>query len=442
MRSRRVLRMTRSSILSAWSCCVLLAGLLGGCGGGGGGGSGGDGPPAHAFVRVDPADRSRLIDGSGRPLVIRGIQLEGWLHMAPLIWGGGAFGGETQAMARFAELVGGDEARAFRRDVIASFITERDIERMARLGFNVVRLPINHLALDTYGDGWAAIDDCIAWCRTHGLFVMLDLHAAPGPQSTSASVADYSFPEPLLFDTNGRRSDTIAMWRALAQRYRSETTVLGYDLLNEPDSAAALMPAVGLPAMYAQLVAAIRAVDPHHLLIIEGDSFARDFSSITTRFDDNACLSFHTYNWFGEDLGAQIATYRAKAAALGMPIFNGEFGGNTDAWVAGTRRSFEAPASRVSGWVFWTWKSVRRTGGNWFGIPYEQIHYVRELPQDPGWRKVIDWVSGEAFAPRPTAAEARTAMAWFRQAILLASTTENEGIVEALFAPAPPATAN
>ena len=176
---------------------ALLALLITACGGGGGGGStppptpppgGGDGgtpPAATAFVRVDPADRRRLIDGQGNPLVIRGIQLEGWLHQAPLILGGGLFGSETRAMQRLEALVGTTKARAFRAAIIADFITEADIARMAQLGFNTVRVPINHVALDTYGDGWEALDRLIGWCRTRGVYVMLDLHAAPKPSSST-----------------------------------------------------------------------------------------------------------------------------------------------------------------------------------------------------------------------------------------------------------------
>ena len=152
---------------------VLVALLVSACGSGGGGGGatpppnppngGGAGTPpaASAFVRVDPNDRRRLIDAQGSPLIIRGIQLEGWLHQAPLILGGGLFGSETEAMKRLEALVGQTRARSFRASIIADFITEADVARIAQLGFNTVRIPINHVALDTYGDGWDALDRII-----------------------------------------------------------------------------------------------------------------------------------------------------------------------------------------------------------------------------------------------------------------------------------------
>lgn len=423
---------------------ALAALLLAGCGSGGGGGGasapppagdgGGTPPAASAFVRVDPADRRRLIDAQGSPLVIRGIQLEGWLHQAPLILGGGLFGSETEAMKRLEALVGGTRARAFRAAIIADFITEADVARIAELGFNTVRIPINHVALDTYGDGWDALDRIIGWCRARGVYVMLDLHAAPSPQNGSGAVADYQLFEPQLFDADGRRADTIAMWRQLALRYRDEPTVLGYDLLNEPDVPAS--PAVDLMTVYRDLVAAIRAVDPNHLLILEGDDMGKTLSVITDRIDANACLSYHTYNFLGEDLAAQLSGYAAIAAERGMPLFNGEFGGNRTSWVRDARLEMEKPVHRASGWVFWTWKSVLRSGGDFLGIPYEDIHYVREIIVDSAWKKLVAHLGGDLFAPVPTAAEAEAGMAAFLQAIRLDSTHENDGIVEALFAPA------
>ena len=424
---------------------ALLALLITACGGGGGGGGSGTTPPptpppgggsppaASAFVRVDPADRRRLIDGQGNPLIIRGIQLEGWLHQAPLILGGGLFGSETTAMQRLEALVGATKARAFRAAIISDFITEADVARMAELGFNTVRVPINHVALDTYNDGWEALDRLIGWCRTRGVYVMLDLHAAPSPQNGSGAVADYQLLEPQLFDADGRRDETRAMWRQLALRYRDEPTVLGYDLLNEPDVPAS--PAVDLMTVYRALVAEIRAVDSSHLLILEGDDMAKTMSAITDRIDANACLSYHTYNYLGEDLATQLTAHASTAATLGMPLFNGEFGGNRTSWVRDARLEMEKPVHRASGWVFWTWKSVLRSGGDFLGIPYEDVHYVRDVVVDSAWKKLIAHLSGELFAPVPTAAEAETGMASFLQAIRLENTLENDGIVEALFAP-------
>lgn len=382
------------------------------------------------FVR---AEGRRLIDSHGQQLVIRGVMLEGWIHGQPLVWGSGVFASESGVLERIADLLGPEAVADFRERLIASWTTAEDIRRIAELGFNTVRVPVNHIALDTYEDGWTALDQVIDWCEGHDLYVIIDLHAAPSPQNNSTLIADYRFPEPLLFDRGGNRAETVELWRRIARRYRDETTVLGYDLLNEPNVAAAADPVTDLIDVYRELTAAVRAEDPHHLLIYEGDDYAKDLSIFTERLDDNAALQFHTYNWFGENLHDQLAVFDAKGAELGMPIFNGEFGGHRTSWVAGTRQAFESEAYQFSGWVFWNWKSVHRTGGDWLGIPYDEIRYVREFTIGERWRSVIAWLGQEPFAAKPDPETVRAALDDFFAAITLAQTVEHRPTVEALF---------
>lgn len=387
---------------------------------------------ATDFVRVDPADRRRLIDANGEPVIVRGVMLESWLHLQPIIFGGGLSGSETGFYDRLAALLGEEAVSDFRRRLIAEFLTQADLRRMRHLGFNTVRIAINHIALDQYDDGWAALDQAIAWCAAEDLYVIIDLHTTPSPPNNSATVGDYQFPEPLLFDAGGKVDETVALWRRIAERYHDETRVLAYDLVNEPATEQALFPVIGLQEVYRRITAAIRAVDPHHLLIYEGDEFAKDLSVFDRRLDDNAALSFHTYNWFGEDLTSQLQSYEAKGAELAMPVLNTEFGGNTDAWVETARRAMESDSYRFSGWVFWTWKAVARSGGDWFGIPHEDIHYLREFTVAAEWQRLVDHLSQEPSAPVPSATEARAAIEGFFERIALDATTEYRPIVEAL----------
>ena len=91
---------------------------------------------------------------------------------------------------------------------------------------------MHHSLLVEGGDGWRHVDDTIAWARKYGLWVVLDLHAAPGGQ-TGTNIDD-SWGYPWLFESEKAQVDTVALWKRIAARYRDEPSVLGYDLLNEP----------------------------------------------------------------------------------------------------------------------------------------------------------------------------------------------------------------
>ena len=66
--------------------------------------------------------------------------------------------------------------------------------------------------------------------RTAGLRVIIDLHAAPGGQTGVNHDDGPGFP--LVFYVPHYRRLTVALWRELANRYRDDPTILGYDLLN------------------------------------------------------------------------------------------------------------------------------------------------------------------------------------------------------------------
>src|SRR5262245_13081295 len=107
-----------------------------------------DQPPDGAVVPPDSApptfvhaDGDRLVDGAGRPLLLRAMGLGGWLVPEGYLWRlDGARGDRPRRIEqRVAELVGDTQAAAFWTAFRAGFIGEADIARMHELGFNAVR---------------------------------------------------------------------------------------------------------------------------------------------------------------------------------------------------------------------------------------------------------------------------------------------------------------
>ena len=316
-------------------------------------------PRRASFDGFVHAQDARLVDGSGRELLLRGVGLGNWMLPEGYMWKFGPGAESPREIERLTErLLGEAEAERFWEGFRTNFIAEADIALIAASGFDHVRLPINSRVIqDENGEpieaGYAMIDRLIEWCREHKLWVMLDLHGAPGGQ-TGTNIDDSPHNLPELFMEPRYRELTVRLWQDLATRYRDETVVLGYDLLNEP------LPnewqhtyADSLTELYRDLTREIRAVDPDHLIVYEGAHWATNWDIFTEVWDDNSLLQFHKY-WSSPDTES-ISAFLEVRDRLGLPIYMGEGGENTLEWLYAAFRLYE---SHGIGWNFWPWKKI------------------------------------------------------------------------------------
>lgn len=332
------------------------------------------------FVR---ADGVHLVDDDG-PLLLRGVGLGNWLLPEGYMW---LFGDEMsspwQIEERIRTLVGETRAQAFWTRFRDVFVSERDFALIAGAGFDHVRLPLNaRVLIDDDGaalaDGFARVDRAVGWGRRHGLRVLLDLHGAPGGQ-TGTNIDDSRNGKPELFMDDRFRTRTIALWEMLARRYRDDETVLGYDLLNEPlphhwqhvynDE---------LVELYRDLTAAIRAIDDRHLLMYEGSHWATNWTPLAERFDDNQALQFHRY-WCPPDR-TSIQPYLDAREALRTPIYMGEGGENTPAWLYAATQLYERHGI---GWNLWPWKKLATATSPLSIAPVEGWELIADPRQVP-----------------------------------------------------------
>lgn len=362
-----------------------------------------------------------LVDGNGEPIKLRGVNLGGWLHWEGWIWGGG-LNGETAVREQLTALVGADEMASFEQQIYQNFITEADIARIANLGFNVVRLPINHRLLEDDDQpfvykqsGWDILDQFLDWCEKYNVYVVLTLHATPGGQSRLFT-AD---PDPsLLWSSEKLQTRTAALWQAIAQRYKDREIIAGYDLLNEP----APPENQDLLALYQLIIAAIRSVDPHHMVILEGADLAHDFSLFEGPLSHNQAYSFHMYTWVGDKRTEQLADYNTIAEAHQVPMWNGEFGENEYEMLSSTIGLFEQTDNNLVGWAFWTWKKAPN-----------QYPYLMGINVPDDWQTVMDWVEWPKWPnTQPSAEDTQAAMAAFLRAISTENLLVDEKMVSSL----------
>lgn len=256
-------------------------------------------PAPAGFVQVRGRE---LVDAGGQALRLRGINLGNWLLPEGYMFQFERAGSPREIEDVIAELVGDVTAAEFWREWQEQYITRADIRLIKRSGFNSVRVPLNwrlFVSADApfrmEGAGWRLLDNVIGWCRDAQLYVVIDLHGAPGGQ-TGTNIDD-SRGRPLLFDDPAAQRLTIELWKELARRYRDEPWVLGYDLLNEPIAhhfdTARLNPLLG--KFYRELVPAIREVDPHHVIFLGGAQWNTQFEPLGEPFAPNLVFTFHLY---------------------------------------------------------------------------------------------------------------------------------------------------
>ena len=139
-----------------------------------------------------------------------------------------------------SDLIGPEPAAKFWHEYRAQYVTRKDIQRIAQLGFNSVRPAMNARLFLSEGynpvyqqEGFELLDHLIQWCKQSGIYVIIDMHAAPGGQ-TGQNIDDSAQDQPELFMDVRNQDRLVALWVKIATRYQNEPTVAAYDLLNEP----------------------------------------------------------------------------------------------------------------------------------------------------------------------------------------------------------------
>jgi aryl-phospho-beta-D-glucosidase BglC (GH1 family) len=297
-----------------------------------------------------------LVGPRGEKLILRGINLGNWLEPEGymfLLEKGPASPREIEEF--FTELAGPEQADAFWREYRRQYIGERDVKFIRDSGFNSVRIPLHYKFFAAGGEGFELLDRVVAWCRRAGLWVILDMHCAPGGQ-TGTNIDD-SRGYPWLFDDARSQRALIDVWKRIAAHYGDNPAILGYDLLNEPIPTSPRLKQYNaqLEPLYRRISSGIREVDKNHLLILGGAQWDSNFSVFGQPFDKNVMYTFHKY-WTAPDQKA-IQEYLDFRERYGVPIWLGESGENTDQWI---KQFVQVLEKNQVGWCFWPYKKMQR----------------------------------------------------------------------------------
>jgi endoglucanase len=314
------------------------------------------------FLRTRGQD---IVDESGEKVMLRGVGLGNWLLPEGYMWKFGPLGDRPRKIEKIvSDLIGPEDAERFWLEFRRHYITEADIKRISEIGFNSVRPALNARRFLTEGDnpsyvdeGFMLLDNLVEWCGKYDIYVIIDMHGAPGGQ-TGTNIDDSPNDEPELFIEKENQDRLVDLWVKIAERYKNEPTVAAYDLLNEPlprRTGAADKYKGQLEPLYERLIKAIRKVDSRHMITLEGADWSNDWSVFTRALDDNVFYQFHYYCWDRPDNLKSVREFITRRDELNTPIWVGETGekGNTIYW--GTTQYFE---TNNIGWSFWPWKKM------------------------------------------------------------------------------------
>ncbi|MFI6799849.1 glycoside hydrolase family 5 protein [Streptosporangium canum] len=329
---------------------------------------------------------SRLVDPEGAAVRLRGVGLGGWMNMENFITGYPANESEMRRSVR--EVLGEERAELFFDRLLTSFFGPQDARLLASMGVNCVRIPVNYRHLESddrpfevIEHGFRHLDRVIGLLAEHGIYSVLDLHALPGAQNQHWH-SDNPTHVASFWRHRHFQDRVVHLWEAIAARYRDQPWVAGYNPVNEPGDPTGRV----IGPFYDRLVKALRAVDPDHVLFLDGNTYSTDFSVFREVYE-NTVFVCHDYALAGFAHGGPYPGYTrgewvdraqleraferrtAFQRETGTPVWVGEFGPVYTGDPAIDEQRYRILADQLgiydahgAGWSLWTYKDVGLQG--------------------------------------------------------------------------------
>ncbi|RMY47932.1 hypothetical protein D0863_15517 [Hortaea werneckii] len=284
----------------------------------------------------------KVVGTDGKPVILRGAALGGWMNMENFITG--YPGHESEHHASMIKVLGKEKHDFFFDKFYEYFFTEADAEFFASKGLNCLRLPMNYRhfeddmnprVLKNDGAGFKHVDRVVNLCAKHGIYTILDLHALPGGQNPdwhADNVTNYA----AFWDHKDFQDRVCWLWRIIAARYKDNPWVAGYNPINEPADSEHWR----LPAFYTRIEKEIRSIDPDHILWLDGNTFAMEWKHFDEHILPNSVYALHDYSMMGFPKGDTYTGSPEQKSKLerqflrkaefmfkhNVPCWNGEFG--------------------------------------------------------------------------------------------------------------------
>ena len=364
-------------------------------------------------------DGTRIVSGEV-PIRLRGFGLGGWMNMENFITG--YAGSESQQRRALRRAMGPDAYEAFFERFLHDFFTDADAAFLQSLGVNSLRVPFNYRHFEDDAEpfvlrpeGFALLDRVVAACARHGIYTILDLHAVPGAQNQHWH-SDNPTQWAGFWAQEQFQQRVIALWEHIAEHYRGNPWVAGYNPLNEP----ADVEGSAIGPFYRRLEAAIRRVDPDHILFLDGNRYSTQFDQLGDPLP-NTVYTAHDYALPGFvdggpypgvsrgqfiDRDAVERTFLQRTAYMretGTPIWVGEFGpvytGDPERDAQRSqllRDQLEIFDRHDASWALWTYKDIGLQGVVSADPESDYLRRIRPVLEKKARLGVDSWGSTDA----------------------------------------------
>jgi endoglucanase len=336
-----------------------------------------------AFLRVSGRD---IVNGSGQPVVLRGFGLGGWMNMENFITG---YPANEHAQREAIRRVLGDElCDLFFDQFLSEFFSAPDAQFIKSLGLNLLRIPINYRHFEDdmqpfvlKEDAFSHLDRAIEACAAQQIYTIIDLHALPGWQNQHWH-SDNPTHVALFWEHKHFQDRTVWLWERIAEHYRSNPWVAGYNVMNEPADPTGER----LEPFYYRVTEAIRRIDPDHVLFLEGNRYSTEFHMFGKPLP-NVVYTNHDYAlpgfvdggpYPGESRGQFVDPSALKRKFVerseymleyDIPIWVGEFGPVYTGDPAADSMRYQVLEDQLeiyreynASWAIWTYKDIGLQG--------------------------------------------------------------------------------
>ncbi|ASB48549.1 carbohydrate-binding protein [Alkalitalea saponilacus] len=334
---------------------------------------------SQGFLR---AEGTKIVDGSGNNFISRSIGTGNWMIQEGYMMQSTGAGINTQWQFRekLIEEIGEEKTDIFYDEWLANHFTRADLDSMKAWGFNSIRpalhykwftLPIEDEPIpgeNTWLEkGFEMLDELIAWSSENEMYVFLDMHGAPGGQGKNADISDYDPSKPSLWESEYNLSKLTALWYKIAERYKDEPWVGGFDLINEinwdfensgNENGCNCTQNKPIIDIFERMIDTIRTVNTNHIVFVSGNCWGNNYNGMhgLADYDDNLVFTFHKYWNFNTQSSLEwILEMREN---LNVPLWMSESGENSNTWFTNATSLFE------SNNIGWSWWPVKKSGIN------------------------------------------------------------------------------
>lgn len=260
-----------------------------------------------SFLQTRDTD---IVTEDGKKIFLRGVTFSVWLER-----NGSAFlllytGDDFSRILE--EKIGREKTAQFFNLLEDNFISPEDFSNVKDMGLNIIRLPFHYTYVQE--KGFTKLDDAIKWAKEAGVYIMPCIFTVPGGHNAGKTG---------LYDNSEYQEEFIRMWEDIAERYKNEPALAGYELLNEPDTDKEV-----LGDLYERTIARIRKIDNRHIIFLDANFYGYDFKVFDHSFGDSIVYVFHTYDRPGDEVRRNIGEYRKFQDKFKGPLICNEFGGH------------------------------------------------------------------------------------------------------------------